>query len=1206
MSLLQPFINLLKPSVSAGGNLPTSSENTYFSLKSHPAYLVLISTRGLPDELYAILRRLGITQGKEGYQVAWHQVQTGLLPKWGALALPEAIMERFRAEPLEATESNQEGITQGYEETVADWDELCNALPTSTLSERCVQVTFTLAGTDALQWQVQWLDANQQASNITEKVMEQGMLIQAKSKKTPYVLLPFWLGQIQNILPALQAQYLTEPKTVIAWLQEVQQWVSQQHPEHAVVLDDKRLSGQQNRTLYFPRFELEARPVQGQNPSQALADIVPFHDSLCDTLGFTTPNEAVTAMQTAFRQWDGETATLRVATATHQTCVDIALSPQQLEAFQFVKTHLTQQPESAIINAMRSTGLDNPLLATPLGLQVFNIDIHHYGERVIGLAAPVKKGGAFSSQSRSLFEGIDEDLSLEDSASAVYVDSSNALQPVVVVNVEGTPVNLDPHLLPQLKQEAKEAYQKAGMVNIPDANTGEVAVVDLKDQSAYEAFAKQLTAATTLWQTHPANPNQQCPSPIKAVEPKPVREDLTKKLALVLQIKSNDDDVTYTEAANSVTASAITEFWQQLDLNPKYTLFPYQEQGILWLVRSFLSGKSGVLLADDMGLGKTLQTLCFIRLLMRLLWQERVAISALPADVLNPATFSKDEPCTNPILIVVPPILLDNFDKQAVDAFQHPEEFQFKVLHGDAIQRYKQANKAHLRGNEVSLQQPLLDIKHLQRTAKCIVITYDTMVNYQYSLGKISWSLILCDEVQKAKSDDTAISRALKAIACKATFKILMSGTPIENNLGELWNIMDIASPGLLHSKRTFAKNYKVLSAMDATEAEKEQAFETLNNTLKFGDFNEGFAIGRLKKDVANNLPELDTQRISVALPAEIKQQITVLVQSEQLGITKPNKVKQLSIHPFLSTTTNPPWQEWLQESIRLQELQRILAEIQAKNEKALIFCEYHRYQAVVQAVANHQSSYGALKAINSEVSDEQRKAILQQFEAINGFAALVLSPKCAGMGLNLQHANHVIHLTRWWNPAVEDQATCRAYRTGQKKPVTVYNFVADHPFEENLHNRLEDKRRLRKHLFDLSYLQEVSRADCLASIGENPANQLPTLLEMDTINARTSTEQGIKFEMMIKEIYQRLGYSVSKLVDKGLDFVFEKDGVCWGVQVKHVLGGKPYPDPSSLERLFGTLKTHQLEKGFFITNGLFKPCHDHMKLRKKGKVILG
>jgi SNF2 family DNA or RNA helicase len=357
-------------------------------------------------------------------------------------------------------------------------------------------------------------------------------------------------------------------------------------------------------------------------------------------------------------------------------------------------------------------------------------------------------------------------------------------------------------------------------------------------------------------------------------------------------------------------------------------------------------------------------------------------------------------------------------------------------------------------------------------------------VNYQYSLAKVSWSVVLCDEVQKAKAASTNVSQSLKAVASKAIFTLLMSGTPIENDMNELWNIMDTAVAGLLGSLTTFRKTYKPFFH-ESDPQEKEKAFEELNQALKFGCFSEGFANGRLKEKVAQGLPQKIETDISVELHPETIEEIRHIYKSDQTALQKIQRIKQLSVHPFLYQSfqaQHASVAEWMQASHRLQRFEELLKAIADKQEKVLIFCEWNVYQNIVQDFVNQR--YGKdLTAINSQVSLEERQAVLARFQETKGFSALVLSPKCAGMGLNLQEANHVIHLTRWWNPAVEDQATCRAYRTGQKKDVFVYYFVAEHPFEQNLNERIKQKRALRSNLFDLEYVTPIKAENLLSSL---------------------------------------------------------------------------------------------------------------------------
>ena len=215
-------------------------------------------------------------------------------------------------------------------------------------------------------------------------------------------------------------------------------------------------------------------------------------------------------------------------------------------------------------------------------------------------------------------------------------------------------------------------------------------------------------------------------------------------------------------------------------------------------------------------------------------------------------------------------------------------------------------------------------------------------------------------------------------------------------------------------------------------------------------------------------------------------------------------------------------------------------------------------------------------------------------------------------MGLNLQEANHVLHLSRWWNPAVEDQATCRAYRTGQKKNVYVYYFVAEHTFEKNLHDRLEIKRTARKNLFDLSYTQNIPETDILKEMSKeldpetDTDSRIPSLDEIDSIKYQNKSQQGKDFEAIIRNIFEKKGYLVENPKDRGVDFIFyDENGKQIAAQVKHVHGGKDYGDRNKLMGFPEVLKSYSrdynIDRAMFITNGTYKDCHQ-AELKRMGE----
>ena len=1061
---LQDFIDLFRSTKKSPQVVGMPNPAQFVQLTPTASHLILEIKEVYIDEAY---RRFFSTPpfstSPKGHAIAWQDVTALLLPELDGTQIPHALTSMLRwadDEPISPEETaHTHHITEdgeGVQVTETSmWEEVRLALPALEMN-RGVKVVFRLEGTHDLHLDV-FLLGMQGLKNISEMLSQHGLMYPTHDKKKPYGLLPTWVLELHQALPLLKERFEASPKEVVAFLQAVQNWANTQDSHHELQLDDRRLVGQ--RTIYLPRFTPEARPNL-EDPT--LSDFIPFHDDLPTLLGCLDKEEAIQAIQRAMRYWDGNSGTLQVETATKDSLL-IVLTPKMKRNFAFIKENATKEEEGTILNLfLKKEGV--PLDAD--FEDVFDIDLNHYGERVIGVGPPIKMVGAFGkTDNKSMLDGID--VFIEDTGVSIVAEGGKPF-----VKFEGfseAPIYLPPDKLEPLEEQAQKAHQENTLLSIFCKKTEQPVALDLNHTHALEIFSSKIKQAHQKWKTHSLNPNRQ--EKEKTCLPE-------KAERLVLQILMNQASLDYSTLTKDDQEKLNALLWEKLKLKPDFNLFDYQKEGVGWLLLSFMRGRSGVLLADDMGLGKTLQTLCFLRLIMQTYWKERCEISPLNLD----AQAFESALCKHPILIVVPPILLDNFEKQAQAAFENARDFKFLQLHGKNIRSYFLESKFHLKGTELTLgRQALLDTDKLS-AFRCIVITYDTLVNYQYSLAQVSWSVVLCDEVQKAKSTSTNVSQSLKAVASKAMFTLLMSGTPIENNMNELWNIMDTAVAGLLGSLTAFRNTYKPFFK-ESDAKEKEKAFEELNQALKFGCFSEGFANGRLKEKVAQGLPQKIETDILVELQAETIKEIRQIYRSNQTAVQKIGRIKQLSVHPFLYQSfqrQNASVEEWIQASHRLQRLEELLKDISTKQEKALVFCEWHRYQNVVQAFVNER--YGIdLTAINSQVSLEERQAVLAKFQETKGFSALVLSPKCAGMGLNLQEANHVIHLTRWWNPAVEDQATCRAYRTGQKKDVFVYYFVAEHPFEQNLNERIKQKRALRSNLFDLEYVTPI-KAETLLS----------------------------------------------------------------------------------------------------------------------------
>ena len=1028
--------------------------------------------------------------------------------------------------------------------------------------------------------------------NITDKVKENGLILDLnlKAKKQSLTVLPYWIYQLFDSYINQKELWSANNPVIISALQKVHEWITKHDSDNSLLLNDLRLSD--IKIFHYNKFDLYATKSLEVSSSEDLASLVPFNEELGEVLKYESTEKALEAIQRGLRIWDTQSNTIKIRTANGEN-IDLGLNPSTKKALLKLKTDYHHKASDEIIGKLKYHSDSSILKELPEFYNIFNLDVSQYGPRVIGIGKPIVIPGQFGKvQQKTIFDGMDELIEADNKQNAVSLEDDNFIK----INLgnsnqgkENKSIFLNQEDLNTAKEDLKLAAKESQRSYLlKDSKTGDEVELDITRQESFHYINSCLDKGSKLFQ--------------KSLKAENKSEGLPKSendKALIIQ--TNAEVKEYDEKSNTDEINTHID-WSLIDTKDRINIFPYQKQCIEWLVNCFMASYPGVLLADDMGLGKTFQTMCFIKLLMRSLWQKRF-----------PETDFK------PILIVVPPILLDNFEEQAKNFFIDSKEFDFTILHGSQTAAKSISPKKYLRDSsakavpEGKLGYPLLD-KNLLLKHKCIIITYDTMVNYQHSFAQIPWSLLLCDEVQKAKSAKTQVSTVLKAIATNVTFKILMSGTPIENDMSELWNIMDSSHAGLLGSLKDFRKKYQAFFNQDLPDSERERCFKDLITSLEFGNFTKGYANGRLKEDpeLKKDLPELVSTNVSFKLEEESEEHIHSILKSKYPALKKVGLIKQSSIHRFLANGkiyTKPHFQEWFTENDRLGKLKDLLKDIKKKNEKALVFCEYNHYQEAVQDFINDHFNL-SLAPINSKLSEEDKKDNLKKFQAENGFSALVLSPRCAGMGLNLQEANHVLHLTRWWNPAVEDQATCRAYRTGQKKNVYVYYFVAEHTFEKNLHDRLEIKRTARKNLFDLSYTQNISEGDILKEMSKEldpeTDSRIPSLDEIDSIKYQNKSQQGLEFEKIIRRIFKKKGYVVKKPRDIGVDFIFDdENGKQIAAQVKHVHGGKDYGDRNKLMSFPEVLKSYSsyynIDRAMFITNGTYKDCH-RAELKRMGE----
>ncbi|MER9171186.1 DEAD/DEAH box helicase [Mesorhizobium australicum] len=473
----------------------------------------------------------------------------------------------------------------------------------------------------------------------------------------------------------------------------------------------------------------------------------------------------------------------------------------------------------------------------------------------------------------------------------------------------------------------------------------------------------------------------------------------------------------------------------------------HQQRGFQWLVRAWAEGYPGVLLADDMGLGKTMQALSFLA------WfrVNRAAISGPIRDI------------GGPVLIVAPTALLRNWQKEAETH-----------LVGDALGECLEAFGSRLK----YLKKPMvpgwtpedaLDVYTL-RSADWILTTYETLATYHRAFARVAYSIVIFDEMQKIKAPDTINTHSAKTL--NANFVIGLTGTPIENRIEDLWCIMDRVSPGYLGGLKAFSKTYGGESA-DALKELKQKLDQWVGKRPPV-------MLRRMKADHLPGLPDrkFDHHPSDMPGPQAAAYEAVVRAAKQQRG-TKSDMLKTIhdlrgiSLHPEggggIDVTDPHARRKWIEASARVRKTMDILRRIQAQDEKALVFIEDLAVQATFAAVVAEEFNLASIPPIiNGSLDGDKRQAVVDKFQASKpGFGLMVLSPKAAGIGLTITAANHVVHLSRWWNPAVEDQCNDRAYRIGQEKPVTVHLPIARHPvfgessFDVKLNALLERKRAL-------------------------------------------------------------------------------------------------------------------------------------------------
>jgi superfamily II DNA or RNA helicase len=444
------------------------------------------------------------------------------------------------------------------------------------------------------------------------------------------------------------------------------------------------------------------------------------------------------------------------------------------------------------------------------------------------------------------------------------------------------------------------------------------------------------------------------------------------------------------------------------------TLRPYQERGLSWLVTMGSLGL-GACLADDMGLGKTMQFLAFL-------------LHRKEQDL-------RDE---RPALLIAPTSVVGNWEREL-------ERFAPSL---DLVRHYGPARAKSAR--EIPKQPGTL-----------VVTSYGLLRRDAELLSSIDWSVAALDEAQNIKNASSATARAARAL--RASHRFALTGTPVENRLAELWSILEFANPGLLGPLEAFRRTF----ALPIERYGNDDAARRLRRVVG------PFILRRLKSDptIIQDLPAKNEMKVVCTLTREQATLYKAVVDEELRRIASSDGIERrgrvLALLTFTKQICNHPAQ-YLGESGplpkrsgKLARATEMLEEALATGDKALVFTQFREMGD--KLTLHFRESLGCeVVFLHGGTPKQARDEMVRRFqEQPQGPRIFVLSVKAGGTGLNLTAANHVFHYDRWWNPAVEDQATDRAYRIGQQRAVQVHKLVCAGTVEEKIDRLLEQKRDL-------------------------------------------------------------------------------------------------------------------------------------------------
>ncbi|MDQ3578816.1 MAG: DEAD/DEAH box helicase, partial [Actinomycetota bacterium] len=474
-------------------------------------------------------------------------------------------------------------------------------------------------------------------------------------------------------------------------------------------------------------------------------------------------------------------------------------------------------------------------------------------------------------------------------------------------------------------------------------------------------------------------------------------------------------------------------------------LRPYQRRGLAWL--AFLDRVGlGACLADDMGLGKTVQLLAL--------------------EVLSRATEER-----RATLLICPMSVVGNWQRETE---RFAPDLRVHVHHG----------ATRLTGAELADAAAKVDL---------VITTYAIAARDTAELAELSWDRVVLDEAQNIKNSASRQSRAVRSLP--ARHRVALTGTPVENRLAELWSIMDFANPGLLGPLARFRARFAVPVERHGDE----------DAAARLRRITGPFVLRRVKTDQAiiDDLPDKLEMKQLCNLTAEQASLYRAVVddmlnkidesegvQRKGLVLATMTKLKQVCNHPaqFLGDGSRISGR-----SGKLARLEETLEEVLADGDRALCFTQFAAFGGMLVPYLSARFDTEVL-FLHGGTPKKQRDAMVERFQSGDGPSIFLLSLKAGGTGLTLTAANHVIHMDRWWNPAVEDQATDRAFRIGQRRDVQVRKFVCIGTLEERIDQMIEQKKALARLVVGAgeSWLTELSTAELreLVSLSEEAVGE--------------------------------------------------------------------------------------------------------------------